>query len=360
MVGSEVPTIATVWLQALLFPHGSIAAQVRVATKVLPHSPLVVVVRMTIRLVPQAAAGAVGGSKSQAVPDSTVLLVAKMMFGRAVSRIVIVWLQLLLFPHGSVAVHVRVAAKVLPHSPFVTVPKIKVRLVPQASPRAVGGSKSQVEPHSTVLLVEQLIVGGVMSTTVTLWPQMLLLPHASIAAQVLVAVNVLPHNALVAVPKVTIRLVPQASPGAVGASKLQALPHSTGLLVPHVIVGGVVSRIVTVWLHVLLFPHGSTAAQARVAAKVLPHRPLVVVLRITIRLVPQAAAGAVGASKSQAAPHSTVLLLAQMMVGRAVSRIVTVWLQVLLFPHGSTAAQVRVATKVLPHNPLVVVATMTI
>src|SRR5258708_16243846 len=92
-------------------------------------------------------------------------------------------------------------------------------------------------------------------------------------------------------------------------------------------VGGVVSKIVTVWLQVLLLPQGSIAAQIRVAAKVLPHSPLVVVPRITMRLVPQSPPRVVGGSKLQAAPHSMVLLLAQTIVGGVVSRIVTVWLQ---------------------------------
>src|SRR6266404_9553767 len=105
------------------------------------------------------------------------------------------------------------------------------------------------------------------------------------------------------------RLVPQASPGAVGGSKLQAVPHSTVLLVAQVIVGGVVSRTVTVWLQVLLLPHGSIAAQVRVALKVLPHSPFVLVPRMTMRFVPQASPGAAGGSKPQALPHSTVLLV---------------------------------------------------
>src|SRR5260221_487734 len=102
----------------------------------------------------------------------------------------------------------------------------------------------------------------------------------------------------------TIRFVPQASPGALGGSKVQAVPHSTVLLVAQVIVGGVVSRTVTVWLQVLLLPHGSTAAQVRVAANVLPHNPLVLVPRMTIRFVPQASTGALGGSKLHAVPHS--------------------------------------------------------
>ena len=42
-----------------------------------------------------------------------------------------------------------------------------VRFVPQQLSVAVGGSKTQLVPHSTVLFVAQVIIGGVVSFTVT-------------------------------------------------------------------------------------------------------------------------------------------------------------------------------------------------
>ena len=57
----------------------------------------------------------------------------------------------------------------------------------------------------------------------------------------------------------------------VGASKLQAVPSSTVLLVLlQVMTGAVVSLTVTFWLHELLLPQASVAAHVRVASKVLP------------------------------------------------------------------------------------------
>src|ERR1051326_7406023 len=172
------------------------------------------------------------------------------------------------------------------------------------------------------------MVGGVVSTTVTVWLHVLVLLHASIAAQVRVAEKVLPQSGLVVVFRMTMRLGPQASAGALGSSNVPHVPHSTVLFVTQVIVGGVVSTTVTVWLHVFVLLHASIAAQVRVAEKVLPQSGLVVVFRMTMRLVPQASAGALGRSNVHDVPHSTVLFVTQVIVGGVVSTTVTVWLHV--------------------------------
>src|SRR2546430_17104621 len=82
--------------------------------------------------------------------------------------------------------------------------------------------------------------------------------------------------------------LPQASV-AVGASKVQVLPHSTVLLPTQVIVGLVVSSTVTFWLHSAVLPQESVARQVRVASKVLPQCPvvLVTVLRTVMVALPQ-------------------------------------------------------------------------
>src|SRR5256885_7627608 len=83
---------------------------------------------------------------------------------------------------------------------------------------------------------------------------------------------------------------------------------------------------------------------------------LVTVLRIVIVAVPLLSV-AVGASKVQAIPSCTVLLvlLVQSMTGAVVSTTVTVWLHWALLVQASTACQVRVASKVLPQWPAVLV-----
>src|SRR5438034_1347361 len=113
--------------------------------------------------------------------------------------------------------------------------------LPQVS-LAVGASKDQVLVHSTVLLGTQVMVGGVWSSTVTVWLHSAVLPQASVARQVRVASKVLPQwpVRLVTVPRTVMVTLPQLSV-AVGASKFQALEHSTVLLGTQMMVGLVVS-----------------------------------------------------------------------------------------------------------------------
>src|SRR6266516_6282198 len=112
---------------------------------------------------------------------------------------------------------------------------------PQVS-LAVGASKDQVLVHSTILSGTQLMVGLVVSTTVTFWLQSALLPQASVARQVRVTSKVLPQwpVVLVTVLRMVIVTLPQVSL-APGGSKAQALEHSTVLLGTQRMVGLVVS-----------------------------------------------------------------------------------------------------------------------
>src|SRR5438874_270793 len=123
---------------------------------------------------------------------------------------------------------------------------------------------------------------------------------------------------------------------ALGASKVQAAPCSTVLLVLlQVITGAVVSNTVTFWLHWAKLPQASVACQLRVASKVLPQWPvvLVTVLTMVMVLLPLLSV-AVGASKVQAVPCSTVLLvLLQVITGAVVSSTVTFWLHWAKLPH---------------------------
>src|SRR5207237_10671450 len=125
--------------------------------------------------------------------------------------------------------------------------------------------------YSTVMLGTQVIVGGVWSCSVTVWLHSAVLPQASVARQVRVAAKVFPQwpVRLVTVPTMVMVTLPQVSL-AVGASKFQPLAHSTVLLPTQVIIGGVWSSAVTVWLHSAVLPQASVARQVRVAAKVLP------------------------------------------------------------------------------------------
>src|SRR3989441_8004780 len=95
---------------------------------------------------------------------------------------------------------------------------------------AVGASKSQTLVHSTVLSGTQVIVGFVVSTTVTFWLHSLKLPQSSVARKVRVVSKVFPQWLAVFVTVLTMAMftLPQVSL-AVGASKSQTLVHSTVL-----------------------------------------------------------------------------------------------------------------------------------
>ena len=81
------------------------------------------------------------------------------------------------------------------------VPTTVIELVPQVS-MAVGGSKVQRLPHSTVFGAAQTIVGGVVSLTRTACEQVFELPHRSLTLQVRKARKVCPHKRFVVVLKI--------------------------------------------------------------------------------------------------------------------------------------------------------------
>src|SRR5947199_2120487 len=195
MTGLVVSCTATFWLQSAVLPQASVARQVRVASKVLPQWParLVTVPRMVMVALPQVSL-AVGALKDQGLVHSTVLLGTQVMVGGVWSSIVTFWLQLAVLPQASVARQVRVASKVLPQCPvrLVTVLRTVMVTLPQVSV-AVGASKDQALVHSTILFGTQVMVGGVVSSTVTVWLQSAVLPQASVARHVRVVSKVFPQ-----------------------------------------------------------------------------------------------------------------------------------------------------------------------
>jgi len=109
-----------------------------------------------------------------------------------------------------------------------------------------------------------VIVGGVVSRTVMVCTQRLLLPQASVAVQVR-EIILLPPQVLVTLSlymTVTELQVSWAVATPV-ALVLVSAGHSNVRFAGHVIVGGVVSRTVMVWTQLLLLPHWSVAVQVR-------------------------------------------------------------------------------------------------
>src|SRR2546425_12795028 len=122
---------------------------------------------------------------------------------------------------------------------LVTVPRMVIVALPQVSV-ALGASKDQALAHSTVLLFNDAAASEICSPSLHDALPISVLPQASVARQVRVASKVFPQwpVMLVTVPRMVIVTLPQASL-ALGASKDQALVHSTDLLGTQLMVGGV-------------------------------------------------------------------------------------------------------------------------
>jgi hypothetical protein len=162
------------------------------------------------------------------------------MRGGVVSTKVTVWLHEALLEQPSVAVQVRVIAREQA-GPLVMVPVTRmVTFVPTQLSDAEGVSKVQAEPHWTVLLLAQVMTGGVVSTTVTAWLHDAVFEQQSVACHVRVMTSgqevpfvIVPVTRMVFVP-----LPLQQPPEAKGTSKLQAEPHWTILLLEQVMTSG--------------------------------------------------------------------------------------------------------------------------
>src|SRR6266850_1395302 len=81
---------------------------------------------------------------------------------------------------------------------------------------------------------------------------------------------------------------------------------------------------------------------------------------VMVTFVPSQMSGAVGGVNVHTSPHSTMRLLAQVMMGAVVSITVMVWLHEALLLQLSVACQVRMASNVFPHNAFVIVPVMVI
>jgi hypothetical protein len=175
-------------------------------------------------------------------------------------------------------------------------------------------------------LLVQLMTGGVVSTTVTTCVHVALFWQQSRAFQRKVTICAQGFALFVWAPtRLTLTAEPQQASNAVGAVGDQVELHCTVKLLPQVMTGGVLSTTATVWLHVIELLQQSVACQVRVMICGHNEPAFVIVLTmVTVRFVPQQLSSAVGGSKVQVVPHTTVLLLAQVSTGGwvSISRIV--------------------------------------
>src|ERR1035438_321294 len=84
---------------------------------------------------------------------------------------------------------------------LVVVPSTTTVTLEQQASLAVGGVKLHAKPLLTVRLLAHVSTGGVVSTTVTVWLQVLVWPQSSATSQV--RVIVCGQTAMVAAPFVT-------------------------------------------------------------------------------------------------------------------------------------------------------------
>ena len=215
--------------------------------------------------------------------------------------------------------------------------------VPVAVPVAEGAVD---EPHSTVTLAGQAMLGLVVSTIVIVWLHDAEWPQPSMTVQVRVMTPVFPQAAANASLLETVTLphasLPVAEPvvaGVVGS------PHSTVTLAGQLIVGFVVSTMVIVCTHVAVWLQASVAVQVRVITPVFPQPGAneSALLIVTLPQVSDPVAVPVAAGDVDE-PHSTVASSGHWIVGTVVSTIVMTWVQLEVWLQASVAVHVRVMT----------------
>src|ERR1041385_1531083 len=292
---------------------------------------------------------AVGVPNVQAVPARTFRSAGATSVGGVVSTTVTVWLHWAALPQASAARHVRVMSTPPAEASFVVVLMMVTGMV-MFSPtsNAFGSSKLQSVPISMVLAAAQLSVGASSSVTMTVWEQTALLPEGSVPRQDRRAVRLAPQVELVVVDSMSKVTRPPASV-AVGVPKVQAVPARTFRSAGTTSVGGVVSTMVTVWLHWAALPQASAARQVRVMSTPPAEASFVVVLMMVTGMVMfSPTSNAFGSSKLQSVPISMVLAAAQLSIGASSSVTMTVWEQTALLPEGSVPRQDRRATRLAP------------
>src|ERR1043166_2138474 len=155
-------------------------------------------------------------------------MVPWVVIGFVVSCTVMVWTKFaLMLPQPSVKFHVRTSVKLLPQTGVImSLTKWMAGLAAQLSIAAGANAKAAAMPdtslHSSAasrLPGTVITTGGMVSTTVTVWLHVAMLPQRSVACHVLVRVceQLVPP---VTVPRsVIVALVPSQAPEAGGTSK---------------------------------------------------------------------------------------------------------------------------------------------
>jgi hypothetical protein len=246
ITGRTLSETFTVWLQVALFPLLSVTVQVTVVAPIGKAGGALLVTEATPQL-----SEVTGVPRATPVAVQPVLVVAEtfagqVITGRMLSETVTVWLQVALFPLLSVTVQVTVVAPIGKAAGALLVTEATPQLsevtgVPRTTPVAV-----QPVLVVAVTLAGQVIVGRILSETVTVWLQVALFPLLSVTVQVTVVAPIGKAGGALLVTEATPQLsevtgVPRATPVAVQPVLVVAVT-----LAGHVITGRILSETVTV------------------------------------------------------------------------------------------------------------------
>src|SRR6186997_1084772 len=271
--------------------------------------------------------------------------------GAVLSVTVIVCDAVAVLPHASVAINVLVRVYSLAHVPGALASVEVILTAPHAS-LAVGVPNDGVSGHSMVAATgTEVNTGAVLSSTVINCEAVAVLPHASVAINVLVRVYSLVQvpGALASVE--VIDTLPHASL-AVGVPKLGVKGHSmvaaTGT---EVNTGAVLSVTVIVCDAVAVLPHASVAINVLVRVYSLAQVPGALASVEVIDTVPHASL-AVGVPNDGVSGHSMVAATGtEVNTGAVLSSTVITCEAVAVLPHASVAINVLVRVYSLAHVP---------
>jgi hypothetical protein len=208
-----------------------------------------------------------------------VTFTGQVISGGVLSSTMIVCTQILLLPQSSVALQVLNMVYSWEHCPVPAVTSLNV-IVGVASQRSVAVAVpvlagSVLAVHSMMRPVGQVMIGGILSSIVIVCVHVLLLPQSSVALQVLVILNSCGHvgNATVTSLKDIVGVISHRSVAVavpVVAGSVLAV-HAIVTFIGHVMIGGVLSSMVIVCVHVLLLPQSSVALQVLVMVRSCIH-----------------------------------------------------------------------------------------
>src|ERR1041384_5144704 len=301
-----------------------------------------------------AVARKLGTAASQLVIGETLTPGRHVIVGGVLSTTVKVVWQVLLFPVASVAVSTTVCMprpRSVPTDGVCVMPRVVETVqLSVAVARRLGTAAWQFAVAEAVASGRHEIVGGVLSVTVKVVWQLLLLPAASVAVSVTVCVpapTIAPTGGICVITRFVESVqLSVAVARKLGTAASQLVIGETLTPGRHVIVGGVLFTTVKVVWQVLLFPVASVAVSTTVCMprpRSVPTDGVCVMTRFveTVQLS-VAVARRLGTAAWQFAVAEAVASGRHVIVGGVLSVTVKVVWQLLLLPAASVAVSVTV------------------